>query len=101
MLQNSYNCALCRSNVNVGHLNSKVAQALAARIYGDKSAFIECGFLGFQDTLWDVGGRHYFSNCYIQGAIDFIFGSAQSFYEVTYIIVILFCVKTCALSFPI
>ncbi|XP_024020258.1 putative pectinesterase 52 [Morus notabilis] len=58
-----------------------VKQALAARIYGDKSAFIECGFIGFQDTLWDATGRHYFSNCYFEGAIDFIFGFAQSYYE--------------------
>ncbi|EXB56847.1 Putative pectinesterase 10 [Morus notabilis] len=56
-------------------------KALAARIYGDKSAFIECGFIGFQDTLWDATGRHYFSNCYFEGAIDFIFGFAQSYYE--------------------
>ncbi|KAI9081070.1 hypothetical protein K1719_037050 [Acacia pycnantha] len=55
--------------------------AVAARIYGDKSAFIDCGFLGFQDTLWDVQGRHYFKNCYIEGAVDFIFGSGQSYYE--------------------
>ena len=56
--------------------------ALAARIYGDKSAFFDCGFLGFQDTLWDVQGRHYYKNCYIQGAVDFIFGSGQSYFEV-------------------
>jgi len=35
-----------------------------------------------QDTLWDVGGRHYFYQCYIQGGADFIFGKGQSFYEV-------------------
>ncbi|KAK4263279.1 hypothetical protein QN277_028718 [Acacia crassicarpa] len=57
------------------------APALAARIYGDKSAFFDCGFLGFQDTLWDVQGRHYYKNCYIQGAMDFIFGSGQSYFE--------------------
>ncbi|CAN1219484.1 Probable pectinesterase 66 [Linum perenne] len=56
--------------------------ALAARIYGDKSAFYNCGFIGVQDTLWDVQGRHYYLNCYIEGAIDFIFGNGQSFYEV-------------------
>lgn len=59
-----------------------VKPALAARIYGDKSAFFGCGFIGLQDTLFDVQGRHYFKTCYIEGAIDFIFGSGQSFYEV-------------------
>ncbi|XVF72765.1 hypothetical protein PTKIN_Ptkin12aG0146700 [Pterospermum kingtungense] len=59
----------------------KVMPALAAKIYGDKSAFYNCGFIGLQDTLWDVEGRHYFKDCYIEGAIDFIFGRGQSIYE--------------------
>ncbi|CAI0551728.1 unnamed protein product [Linum tenue] len=58
-----------------------VVPALAARVYGDKSAFYDCGFVGVQDTLWDAAGRHYFSNCYVEGAVDFIFGRGQSFYE--------------------
>ncbi|GMI98898.1 hypothetical protein like AT2G47280 [Hibiscus trionum] len=58
-----------------------VVPAVAARIYGDKSAFYFCGFFGLQDTLWDVEGRHYFYGCYIEGGIDFIFGSGQSIYE--------------------
>ncbi|CAI9762780.1 unnamed protein product [Fraxinus pennsylvanica] len=55
--------------------------AVAAKISGDKSSFYRCGFLGLQDTLWDVQGRHYFKLCSIQGAVDFIFGSGQSIYE--------------------
>lgn len=56
--------------------------AVAARIYGDKSSFYDCGFVGYQDTLWDVEGRHHFKNCFIEGAVDFIFGNGQSYYEV-------------------
>ncbi|CAN1219485.1 Probable pectinesterase 55, partial [Linum perenne] len=63
----------------------EVVPALAARIYGDKSAFYDCGFIGVQDTLWDVQGRHYYLNCYIEGAVDFIFGGGQSFFENTQI----------------
>ncbi|KAK9292728.1 hypothetical protein L1049_020707 [Liquidambar formosana] len=59
----------------------QITPAVAARIYGDKSAFYQCGFIGFQDTLWDVEKRHYFQSCYIEGAVDFIFGGGQSFYE--------------------
>ena len=59
-----------------------IRTAVAAKISGDKSAFYRCGFLGFQDTLWDVQGRHYFKLCTIQGAVDFIFGAGQSIYEV-------------------
>ncbi|KAI3899065.1 hypothetical protein MKW92_001965 [Papaver armeniacum] len=58
-----------------------VTQAVAARIYGDKSAFYSCGFFGVQDTLWDNQGRHYFKNCYIDGAVDFIMGNGQSIYD--------------------
>ncbi|KAK6138551.1 hypothetical protein DH2020_027706 [Rehmannia glutinosa] len=58
-----------------------VKQAVAARISGDKSAFYECSFLGYQDTLLDDKGRHFFKLCTIEGAIDFIFGGGQSIYE--------------------
>ncbi|OMO86283.1 Pectinesterase, catalytic [Corchorus capsularis] len=58
-----------------------VTQAVAARILGDKSAFFWCRFLGLQDTLWSARGRHYFSSCYIEGGVDFIFGNGQSFFE--------------------
>ncbi|PIA27564.1 hypothetical protein AQUCO_07600020v1 [Aquilegia coerulea] len=57
-----------------------LAQALAMRISGDKAAFYNCKFLGFQDTLCDDVGSHFFSNCYIEGTVDFIFGSGKSFY---------------------
>ncbi|KAL9661867.1 hypothetical protein QQ045_026695 [Rhodiola kirilowii] len=55
--------------------------ALAVQIGGDKHAYYQCGFLGYQDTILDLEGRHYFSECYIEGAVDFIFGGGQSFYE--------------------
>ena len=52
------------------------AQAVAMRISGDKAAFHSCRFIGFQDTLCDDRGRHFFKDCYIQGTVDFIFGNA-------------------------
>ncbi|MQL93118.1 hypothetical protein Taro_025757 [Colocasia esculenta] len=57
------------------------AQALAAIIWGDKAAFYDCSFISYQDTLCDMDGHHYFSNCYIEGAVDFIFGRGRSMYE--------------------
>ena len=48
----------------------------------NKSSFYSCGFLGLQDTLWDVEDRHYFSDFYIEGVVDFICGDGQSFYQV-------------------
>lgn len=57
-------------------------QAAAFRISGDKAYFSGCGFYGAQDTLCDDAGRHYFTECYIEGSIDFIFGNGRSMYKV-------------------
>ncbi|CAA6657305.1 unnamed protein product [Spirodela intermedia] len=56
-------------------------QAVALRVSGDKAMFFRCRVLGSQDTLFDQWGRHYFFDTYIQGSIDFIFGSAKSLYQ--------------------
>jgi pectinesterase len=52
------------------------------RISGDKAAFHDCKFLGYQDTLCDDVGMHLFKGCYIEGTVDFIFGSGKSVYMV-------------------
>ncbi|KAL3521357.1 hypothetical protein ACH5RR_019506 [Cinchona calisaya] len=56
------------------------AQAVALRIGGDKASFYNCKLYGFQDTLCDDKGLHFFKDCYIEGTIDFIFGDAKSLY---------------------
>jgi pectinesterase len=61
---------------------SVLRQAVALRITGDRAAFYNCSFYGFQDTLYDHKGRHYFENCYIHGSIDFVFGNGRSLYKV-------------------
>jgi len=63
--------------------------AVAAIINGDKSAVFNCSFLGYQDSLFDAMGRHYYQNCYIQGEVDFIFGEAQSYFEVVIVLIII------------
>ncbi|XP_061344488.1 probable pectinesterase 53 [Gastrolobium bilobum] len=60
-------------------------QAVAFRISGTKAAFYNCSFYGAQDTLYDHKGLHYFNNCFIQGSVDFIFGSGRSLYENCYV----------------
>ncbi|OWM74919.1 hypothetical protein CDL15_Pgr021270 [Punica granatum] len=55
--------------------------APAILIWGDKAAFYGCRFYGVQDTLSDLAGRHFFQSCYIEGAVDFIWGNGQSLYE--------------------
>ncbi|KAL9227115.1 hypothetical protein vseg_002848 [Gypsophila vaccaria] len=56
------------------------AQAVALRISGDSAAFYNCKFKGFQDTICDDKGDHFFKDCYIEGTVDFIFGEARSIY---------------------
>jgi pectinesterase len=69
--------------VNLTFENSAgpVGQALAVRIEGDRVAFRNCRFLGWQDTILANRGRHYFADCYIAGHVDFIFGGATAFFE--------------------
>ncbi|EOA34213.1 hypothetical protein CARUB_v10021724mg [Capsella rubella] len=50
----------------------------------DKAWFYSCRFISVQDTVADFFGRHYFQNCYIEGAIDFIWGGGQSVFQVNY-----------------
>ncbi|KAI3859529.1 hypothetical protein MKX03_008289 [Papaver bracteatum] len=70
----------------VPHVTGTLAeQAVALRISGNKAAFYNCTFYGYQDTLYDHKGLHYFKNCFIQGSVDFIFGYGRSLYETCYL----------------
>ncbi|KAL4278711.1 hypothetical protein GQ457_03G030470 [Hibiscus cannabinus] len=51
-------------------------EVVALRISGDRVAFFGCRILGYQDEA----GRHYYRNCYIEGAVDFICGNAASLF---------------------
>ena len=66
----------------VNDVVKKITWAPAALLYADKASFYECGFVGIQDTLTDLVGRHFFDGCYVEGAIDFIWGYGQSLYQV-------------------
>ncbi|KAL5196856.1 hypothetical protein ABZP36_000368 [Zizania latifolia] len=68
-------------NMYNAYSKSSPHQAVAALVGGDRSAFYDCDFYGFQDTLCDFTGRHYFHRCSIKGGIDFIFGYGQSIYD--------------------
>ncbi|MDM1293898.1 pectin esterase [Sphingobacterium sp. N143] len=71
--------------INLAFENSSgpVGQAVAAWIAGDRSLFINCRFLGFQDTLYTYGKgtRQLYYQCYIEGTVDYIFGSATAWFE--------------------
>ncbi|CAN4104671.1 unnamed protein product [Withania somnifera] len=62
--------------------------SVAAMVGADKVAFYHCSFLSTHNTLFDYKGRHYYEDCYIQGSVDFIFGSGQSLFQSCEIFVI-------------
>ncbi|CAD5318897.1 unnamed protein product [Arabidopsis thaliana] len=70
-----------KNKYNIASSSSPTKPAVAAMMLGDKYAIIDSSFDGFQDTLYDDYGRHYYKRCVISGGIDFIFGGAQSIFE--------------------
>ncbi|KAL0291815.1 UNVERIFIED_CONTAM: Pectinesterase 2 [Sesamum radiatum] len=75
------------SAVNLIFVNSaprpdgkRVGAQVAFKIAGEYASFYNCRFHGFQDTLCDDRGKHLYKDCYVEGTVDFIFGSGQSLY---------------------
>src|SRR5262249_10365031 len=62
-------------NITFQNVSGDHGQALALRVDGDRALFNHCRLLGWQDTLMINKGREYFTNCYIEGRVDFIYGS--------------------------
>ncbi len=72
-------------NLTFQNTAGPVGQAVAAFVTGDRVVFVNCRFLGFQDTLYTGSPRHwgrqYYRDCYIEGTTDFIFGSATAVFD--------------------
>lgn len=68
-------------NITFENTAGDVGQAVALAVLGDRCVFDKCRFLGWQDTLLDQSGRHYYKDCYINGHCDFIFGGGTAFFE--------------------
>jgi pectinesterase len=68
-------------NITLENSAGPKGQALAIRVDGDRAKFLRCRFIGWQDTILVNRGRHYFEDCYITGATDFIFGGATAWFE--------------------
>ena len=60
-----------------------VGQAIALFAGGDRGVYKNIQLLGNQDTLYVAGQgkRQYFTQCYIEGTTDFIFGAATAVFE--------------------
>ncbi|MCP3396997.1 MULTISPECIES: pectinesterase family protein [unclassified Bradyrhizobium] len=63
------------------------SQAVALSLTGDKDVITRVRLLGAQDTLFANMGpngrtaRQYFSDCYIEGHVDYIFGNAKAYFQ--------------------
>lgn len=58
-------------------------QAVAVFAFGNRLAFKQCSFKGFQDVLFCSGNgvKQYYEDCYIEGTTDFIFGAATAVFK--------------------
>ena len=68
-------------NITMQNTSGDHGQALALRVDGDRAVFNHCRMLGWQDTLMVNNDRQYFTNCYIEGRVDFIYGSAVAVFD--------------------
>ncbi len=82
------------NDYNATHPDQPQSQALALSVTGDRDIFRNLRFLGNQDTVYAGSkgcspptgkpcavARQYFSDCYIEGNVDFIFGTAKAVFE--------------------
>ncbi|HSK13473.1 MAG TPA: pectinesterase family protein, partial [Phnomibacter sp.] len=73
-------------NITFANTYGDGTQGVAVLVNNDRAVFKNCRFLGNQDTLYVKGSgtpRQYFRDCYIDGNVDFIFGSAAALFDST------------------
>jgi len=70
-------------NITFANSAGPVGQALALYVDADNAVFKNCKFLGNQDTIFTSGeqSRQLFTDCYIEGTTDFIFGPATAVFQ--------------------
>ena len=70
-------------DITIENNAARLGQAVALHTQGDRLTFVNCRFLGNQDTVYTGMGdtRLYFEGCYIEGTTDFIFGPSTAWFE--------------------
>lgn len=61
-------------NINIKNTYGKGSQAIALAAYNTEQGYYGVGLYGYQDTLLAQTGNQVYGKCYIEGAVDFIFG---------------------------
>jgi len=84
----TYTLKICGNDIRLENLTvensaAQLGQAVALHVEGDRAVFVNCSFLGNQDTVYTgkQNARQYFENCYIEGTTDFIFGPSTVWFE--------------------
>lgn len=70
-------------NFTFANAAGPVGQAVAVVANATHLQFINCRSLGYQDTLYASadGAIQYYRDCYIEGTVDFIFGSSTALFD--------------------
>jgi pectin methylesterase-like acyl-CoA thioesterase len=70
-------------NITIENNSARLGQAVALHTEGDCLRFVNCRFLGHQDTIYTgvEKTRLFFDHCYIEGTTDFIFGPSTAWFE--------------------
>lgn len=66
---------------NSAGYGKEIGQAVALYLSGDRCRVYNARLLGNQDTLYTSQGRQFFSGCYVEGHVDFIFGAATAVFK--------------------
>ncbi|KAF3766898.1 family 8 carbohydrate esterase, partial [Cryphonectria parasitica EP155] len=61
-------------NIDIKNTYGEGSQAIALSAYNTNQGYYGVGLYGYQDTLLAETGNQIYANCYIEGAVDFIFG---------------------------
>ncbi|KAA8564838.1 hypothetical protein EYC84_010609 [Monilinia fructicola] len=61
-------------NINIKNTYGKGSQAIALAAYNNEQGYYGVGLYGYQDTLLTQIGNQVYAKCYIEGAVDWIFG---------------------------
>ena len=70
-------------NITIENNAARLGQAVALHTEGDRLVFVNCRFIGHQDTVYTgvAATRLFFKDCYICGTTDFIFGPSTAWFE--------------------
>ncbi|WP_430783042.1 pectinesterase family protein [Actinoplanes sp. G11-F43] len=71
------------TNLTISNDYGEGSQAVAANLNADRLIFDNVRFLGAQDTLLVNSGRSYVKGGYVEGTVDFIFGSGTAVFNGT------------------